>query len=864
MENSYQPEYFEKSIYETWKKKGFFSAKVDKNKKKFSMVMPPPNVTGQLHIGHALNNTIQDIIIRHKRMQGYSALWVPGTDHAAIATEAKVVEKLAKQGKTKQEVGRDEFLKLGWDWYKKFGNRICSQLEALGVSPDWDRLSFTMDENLNRAVRHAFVHYYNKGWIYRGKRVVNWCPHCKSAISDMENIYEQRSTFLWYIKYPFEDGTGYVEIATTRPETLFADSAVAVNPKDERYKNLIGKNLCLPLTNRKIPLIADEYCEIGFGTGAVKITPAHDANDYEVGLRHDLPIFSCINDDGKLNEIAGEFAGLEREEARLLVEKKLSDLGFLIKKEKYLHNVGTCQRCNTVTEPKISIQWWVKMQELAKPAVDALKNNDIKFVPSRFEKQYLNWLINIKDWCISRQLWLGHRIPAYYCKSCGEMFVCEDEPHFCPKCHSSNFIQDEDVLDTWFSSALWPFSTLGYPNKTPELEYFYPTDVLVTAYDIISFWVSKMVYSGLEFMGKCPFKKVLINGIVRDKFGSKMSKSLGNGVDPLELIDKYGADSLRYSLVSGLSMGIDLKYDEEKTKQSKLFLNKLYNAGKYVLHAASIDNYDDFEQFLIANKNKLSISDKWIITKVNKLSKEINRNLEKYELGVAINKLTSFVWNTFCDWYIEISKVQLKDEQQAMVTKYVLLYVFDKTLKLLHPFVPFITEYIYQNLPIHSETIMLENYPICNEKLVFVKATKFFEEIILAIKTIRNYRAENKISESTKIKLFILPHKEESQIISILPQIEKLCMAKDIEVISCEQLNSVKFVFELFTLFVKNENLLDESKINEQIKTLTFEIERSQKMLTNEGFLKKAPQALVDKEREKLEKNKELLNKLKK
>jgi len=677
----------------------------------------------------------------------------------------------------------------------------------------------------------------------------------------MENIYVQKPTFLWHIKYPFEDGSGFVVIATTRPETLFADTAVAVNPNDERYKGHIGKNLCLPLTDRKIPLIADEYCEIGFGTGAVKITPAHDANDYEVGLRHDLPVLSCIDDDGKLNELAGEFAGLERESARELIEAKLSQLGYLIKKEKYVHNVGTCQRCNSITEPKISTQWWVKMQELAKPAVDALNNNDLKFVPTRFEKQYLNWLVNIKDWCISRQLWLGHRIPAYYCQDCGEMFVCENEPEFCPNCSSKNFVQDEDVLDTWFSSALWPFSTLGYPDKTPELDYFYPTDVLVTAYDIISFWVSKMVYSGLEFMGKCPFEKVVINGLVRDKLGRKMSKSLGNGVDPLVMIEKYGADSLRYSLVAGLSMGMDLKYDEEKAKQAKLFLNKLYNAGKYVLHVAANESLDP-EQFILENKSRLTICDKWIINSINKLSREICKNLEKFELGVAINKLTTFVWNVFCDWYIEISKVQMKEENQALLTKYVLLYVFEKSLKLLHPFIPFITEYIYLNLPHHAKTIMLESYPTYNEKLNFSKDAKMFEEVITAIKVVRNYRAENKIGESTKIKMYLLLNEKYKNIASILPQIEKLCIGKDIEVISNEKTCNAKFVFELFTIFIEYESVQDEGKIKEQIESLNFEIERSKKMLANEGFLKKAPKELIDKEKEKLEKNLELLKKI--
>lgn len=867
MENTYKPESFEKEIYAFWKQNKFFSAKVNNQKKKFSMVMPPPNVTGQLHLGHALNNTIQDIIIRHKRMQGFEALWIPGTDHAAIATEARVVQKIKEEGKTKENIGREEFISLGWDWYRKYGNRICEQLEELGVSPDWDRLAFTMDDNLSKAVTHAFVHYYNKGYIYRGKRVTNWCPGCHSAISDMENEYIIQNTSIWHIKYPFEDKSGYITVATTRPETMFGDTAVAVNPNDERYKNLIGKNLILPFVNKVIPLIADDYCEIGFGSGAVKITPAHDPNDYEVGLRHNLEVVNCIDDTGHLMENTGEFAGLTREEGRVRVVKRLEELGLIAKIEKYKHSVGTCQRCKTITEPRITTQWWVKMEELARPAVEALKNGDVKFVPKRFEKQYLNWLVNIKDWCISRQLWLGHRIPAYYIDE--EIVIVTENPKedVYEKYAGHAIKQDEDVLDTWFSSALWPFSTLGYPDKTADLEYFYPTDTLVTAYDIISFWVSKMVYSGLEFVGKVPFYDVVINGIVRDKIGRKMSKSLGNGIDPIEIIEKYGADSLRYSLIIGMGMGIDTRFDEEKPKQAKIFMNKLFNASKFVMMNTADLKYENLSEIILSDKDKLTYAQKWILSELNKLTKEVNRNLDKYEQGIALLKLTNFFWGKFCDWYIEISKNELAT-QNADTAKVVLLYVFSQTLKLMHPFIPFITEHLYQNLSVHSKTIMLEEYPSYNEKLHFKDGKTFFG-VMEVVKNIRNVRAEMKVPDNKKTNMFLQIFSSAKLYKENMTNIQKLAFGK--EIATFEDFDNsdkyVKIICESVTVYIEKSQLTDsteqQKRYMEELSKLETEIARSEKMLANVGFISKAPAKVIAEEKEKLQKNKLLYEKLK-
>ncbi len=663
MDKTYQPSNFESKIYQKWLEKKYFSARPDKNKKKFSISMPPPNVTGKAHVGHALNNTIQDIIIRYKRMQGFEALWTPGTDHAAIATEAKVVAALEKEGLKKEEIGRDEFIKRGWDWYKTYGDIICNQFKTLGISCDWDRKAFTMDENLNRAVKHSFVEYYKNGYIYKGKRVINYCPKCKSSISDIENEYKEQTTKLWHIRYPFEDGNGGIVVATTRPETLFGDTAVAVNPRDKRYKDVIGKNVILPIVNKPIPIVADEYCEMGFGTGAVKITPAHDPNDYDLGLRHNLPMVTVIDDDGKLNENAGKFAGLDRIEARKPIEEELKKLGVLVKTETYKNKVGCCCRCGTMTEPKVSEQWWVKMSELAKPAIEAVKTGELRFVPKRYEKQYLNWLCNIQDWCISRQLWLGHRIPVYTCENCGYVDAYEEEPKVCPKCGKHKFSQDPDVLDTWFSSALWPFSTLGWPNETEDYKYFYPTNVLVTAYDIITFWVVRMVFSGLHFTKQVPFKDVVINGMVRDAQGRKMSKNLGNGIDPMEVIAEYGADSLRLSLVNGTSLGMDISYSTDKAKDCKVFINKLYNASKFV-----ISNTEGLKSKPLSSF-KLEEKDKWILSKLQNLIKSTTKNFDKYAFGVTSVNLIDFTASAIgilkcqkliCMEMIKIRKKKLK------------------------------------------------------------------------------------------------------------------------------------------------------------------------------------------------------------
>ncbi|MEG1499946.1 MAG: valine--tRNA ligase, partial [Clostridia bacterium] len=785
--------------------------------------------------------------------------------HAAIATECKVVEDLAKQGLTKEIVGRDAFVKNGWEWYDKFGGRICNQLKHLGISCDWDRLSFTMDENLNRAVRHVFVSYYNKGYIYKGKRIVNWCPHCKSAISDAENEYVDQSTNIWHIRYPFADGSGEIVVATTRPETMFGDTAVAVNPKDKRYANIIGKNLILPLTKRQIPVVADEYCEMDFGTGAVKITPAHDPNDYELGLRHKLEIISCIDDSGVLTDVAGEFCGQDRFVARKNIIKKLEEDGYLVKTEKYKNKVGTCQRCHTITEPKISLQWFVKMEELAKPAIDVCKTGELKFFPKRFEKQYINWLAGIKDWCISRQIWLGHRIPAYTCNDCRRLVVSEDAPSVCPDCGGTHFTQESDVLDTWFSSALWPFSTLGFPDKSEDLNFYYPTSTLVTGYDIISFWVSKMVFSGIEFMGKCPFEHVVINGLVRDSIGRKMSKSLNNGIDPLELISKYGADSLRMSLISGMSMGADVKYSEDRAVQSKIFINKLWNASKFV-----ISNCDNFE-FVAFEKLQLSYSDKWILKEFNTLTKDVNKLMDKYDQGIVIGKIVDFVWGKYCDWYIELAKTNVYSESANTKNNAmnILVFILDGILKLIHPFIPFVTEEIYQNLPIHEKTIMLCQFPEFDEKLNFKEAAGF-EKIITLIKAIRNNRAEMNVPDNKRTAIYIKILNNKEMIILNLKQIEKLAFGSDVIEINdsseiCDK--TVNITTEIADVFLPMSELVDSSKEIERLKkelfTIESEIERSKKMLANAGFVLKAPKSLIENETLKLEKNEQLKIQLK-
>lgn len=860
MDKTYEPQNFEKRIYQNWLDKKYFASKPNKNKKKFSIVMPPPNVTGKAHVGHALNNTIQDILIRYKRMKGFEACWIPGTDHAAIATEAKVVDMLKKEGLSKDNISREEFLKRGWEWYKKYGNIICDQLKEIGISCDWDRLAFTMDENLNRAVKQVFVDYYNQGYIYKGKRVVNYCPNCRSSISDIENVYKEQMTKLWHIKYPLEDGSGFITVATTRPETMFGDTAVAVNPKDKRYQKLVGKNVILPIVNRPIPIIADEYCEMEFGTGAVKITPAHDVNDYEIGLRHKLPIIPVIDDTGKLNSYAGKFEGLDRIKARDEIEKELEKLGVLVKVEKYKNKVGCCERCGEMTEPKISEQWFVKMKDLAKPAIEAVKNGSLRFVPKRYEKQYLNWLNNIQDWCISRQLWLGHRIPIYTCKNCGHVEASVEDVKICKNCGSNLIEQDNDVLDTWFSSALWPFSTLGYPEKTKDFLYYYPTDVLVTAYDIITFWVVRMVFSGLHFTGKLPFKDVVINGMVRDSQGRKMSKNLGNGIDPMDVIKEYGADSLRLSLVNGMSLGMDISYSVDKAKDSKVFINKLYNAGKFVIANTENMKIRPLSEF------KLDSKDKWILNKLENLIKSTCKNIERYSIGVASSNLIDFTVADFCDWYIEASKLDLYGENQEVKekTQNILLFVYTSLLKMFHPFIPFVTEELYQNLKGHEETIMRSSFPEFDKKLAKQNS---FGQIIEVIKAIRTTRAEYQIPDNKKITINILPNEKATFVRENKAIIAKLAGGSEVKIIKKEpEEKSAKILTKLCTVFLPMGDLVDveqeKEKIEKNIASLKFEIERSEKMLSNPNFVSKAPQKLVENEKEKLAKNKEFLEKL--
>ena len=863
MEKTYQPQKFESKIYQTWLEKKYFAARPDKNKKKFSVCMPPPNVTGKAHVGHALNNTIQDIVVRYKRMNGFETLWTPGTDHAAIATEAKVVNALEAEGLSKAAIGREKFIERGWQWYKLYGDTICDQLKMIGISCDWDKKAFTMDENLNKAVKHSFVEYYKNGYIYKGKRVINYCPHCKSSISDIENEYKEQTTKLWHIRYPYEDGSGAIVVATTRPETMFGDTAVAVNPNDKRYKSIIGKNVILPIVNKPIPVIADDYCEMDFGTGAVKITPAHDPNDYDMGLRHNLPIVTVIDDEGKLNENACQFAGMDRIEARKPIEEELKKLGVLVKTETYKNKVGCCCRCGTMTEPRVSEQWWVKMKELAEPAIEAVRTGKLKFIPKRYEKMYLNWLCNIQDWCISRQLWLGHRIPVFTCPECGHVDAYEEENPVCPKCGCNHMEQEADVLDTWFSSALWPFSTLGWPNTENNdlYDYFYPTDVLITAYDIITFWGVRMVFSGLFFTKQLPFKEVVINGIVRDIQGRKMSKNLGNGIDPIDVINEHGADSLRLSLVNGTQMGQDIGYSVEKAKDSKIFINKLYNASKFVILNTENINIKPLSSF------KLDEKDKWVLSKLQALVKSTAKNIDKYALGVASANLIDFTVGVFCDWYIEVSKIDLYGDnaENKEKTQNILLYVLNTLLKLFHPYIPFVTEESYQNLPGHGETIMLEAYPQVDDKLTF-KDLKF-ENIINVVKAIRATRSEYNIPDNKKISINILLNEEEKLFASSLEVIAKLAGGSQVQLVKAEPAEkSAKIVTSLCNIYLPMGDLVDEAqeteRIEKKIEELKFEIARSEKMLSNAGFVAKAPAALVEAEKEKLAKNKEFLAQL--
>lgn len=864
LDKSFSPKDFESGIYAEWEAKGYFTPERDPDKKPFTIVIPPPNITGQLHMGHALDQTIQDIIIRRKRMQGFSTLWLPGTDHASIATELKIVEKLSEEGMSKEELGREGFLKRAFEWKDTYGGKIVNQLRKLGSSCDWSREAFTMDERCNKAVREVFVNLYEKGLIYRGSRIINWCPSCRTALSDAEVEYEEKNSFLWHIRYPYSDGSGYLVIATTRPETLLGDTAVAVNPADEKYKDKVGKTLKLPLTDREIPVIADEYVEIGFGSGAVKITPAHDPNDFEVGLRHNLPVIRIMDDGGVINENGYAYKGLDRDEARKKIVADLEVLGLMDKIEPYSHNVGGCYRCGSVVEPIISKQWFVKMESLAKPAVDAVRKNDVRFIPDRFSKIYYNWMENIKDWCISRQLWWGHRIPAWYCGACGEVIVSKSNPTSCPKCGSHNLSQDEDVLDTWFSSALWPFSTLGFPEKTEDLEYFYPTNVLVTAYDIIFFWVARMIFSGLEHTGVAPFKEVLIHGLVRDAAGRKMSKSLGNGIDPLILIDKYGADALRFSLTSGVAPGSDIRFSEEKLEPARNFLNKIWNAARFVLMNAEGADIPEFGSF------RLSSADKWILFNLNSTVKEVNKNLEKYELGLANAKLYDFIWSDFCDWYIELTKPRLygKSETDKGRALSVLKYVLSSILRLLHPFTPFITEKIWSETGT-SDTIMLESYPEYDNKIArYGKDSRSFENIKDIIRAVRNVKAETGVAPSKKVSLYIVT-KDEKYIKKNEEYIKKLANVDVLYFIGGKNEIDKKVtsvVLDFAELFIPLGELLDMEKelqrLDKELKAINAEIERGEKMLNNAGFIAKAPAKLVDKEKEKLADNKEVAKKL--
>lgn len=862
LNKTYQPAEFEARIYKDWLDKGYFRAEIDHSKTPFTIVMPPPNITGHLHMGHALNNSLQDMLIRYKRMKGFCALWVPGTDHASIATEVKIVEKLASEGLSKESLGREKFLERAWEWKAQYGGRIVEQLKKLGCSCDWSREAFTMDNNLSEAVKHVFVSLYDKGYIYQGSRIINWCPDCKTALSDAEVEYSAHSGQLWHIKYPIENSQEFIVVATTRPETMLGDTAVAVNPDDKRYKALIGKYVILPLTNRRIPIVADGYVDKSFGSGAVKITPAHDPNDFEVGLRHNLETIRVLNDDGSVNELGGKYQGLDRYEARKQILADLKEMGLLLKTEQHKHNVGQCYRCDTVIEPIVSKQWFVKMEKLAKPALEALDNNSLRFTPKRFDKIYRHWLVNIKDWCISRQLWWGHRIPAFTCQDCGELTVTAEDLKKCPKCSSANILQDEDVLDTWFSSALWPFSTLGYPNKTEDLEYFYPTDVLVTAPDIIFFWVVRMVFSGLEHMGKVPFNEVIINGIVRDKIGRKMSKSLGNGIDPLDLIDRYGTDALRFSLLWGNSLGKDIKFSEDKVIADRTFINKLWNAARFVLSNAEKIPYTDIEDI------KLSTADKWILHKYNELVKNATRAMDRYNPNLALKYMYQFVYNDFCDWYIELAKVKLYggDEQEKKNTMSVLMFVLQGLLKVMHPIIPFVTEEIYQHIPNVSGTIMLEKYPEYSKTLYNITAYKNMESVISLIGKIRELRAEMKVSQTRRTAIYVLPKSKPRLVEETLPYIEKLGMGKSIEIIKSEPSQCANIIDDLGDIYIPILDMVDisqeKARLERELQEAQFELNRAQGKLNNQGFVAKAPQSLIEQEKAKVAKYSTLVESL--
>ena len=842
---AYEPKEVEDRIYDFWMKGKYFHAEVDPKKKPYTIVIPPPNITGQLHLGHAMDETLQDTLIRWRRMQGYSALWLPGTDHASIATEAKIVEAMRKEGITKEEIGREKFLERAWAWKDQYGGRIVEQLKKLGSSCDWDRLRFTMDEGCNKAVNHVFKKLYDKGLIYRGERIINWCPHCKTSISDAEVVFEEKEGSFWHLRYPLSDGSGYIELATTRPETMLGDTAVAVHPDDERYKALVGKTVILPLVNKEIPIIADSYVEQDFGTGVVKITPAHDPNDFEVGLRHNLPIINVMDDGGVINENGGKYAGMPALEARKQIVKDLDEAGFLIKIEPIKHNVGTCYRCGTVVEPRVSTQWFVKMEPLAKPAIDAVKDGDIRFIPERMDKVYYNWMENIKDWCISRQLWWGHQIPAWYCE-CGETIVSETVPTVCPKCGGTHLTRDPDTLDTWFSSALWPFSTLGWPDNTEELKYFYPTNTLVTGYDIIFFWVARMIFSGLEHMGEVPFNTVFFHGLIRDAQGRKMSKSLGNGVDPLDVIGVYGADALRFTLVTGNSPGNDLRFSEEKVSASRNFANKIWNAARFILMNIEGKDVD------CALPKKLYTSDKWILNRFNNVTAAVTENLEKFELGMAVSKLYDFIWDDFCDWYIELAKIRMNgaDEESADSARRVLVWTMSNTLKLLHPFMPYITEEIWQTLPHDGEALIVAKWPEYDEALSFPQEAKNLENVMALIRAIRTRRNEMNVPPSKKAHIYIdtahpAPYEEASEFIARLAYGSKVEIGTGFDV-----QGAVTAVTDDAKALLPMDDLVDKAaetaRLNKELANAQKQLDTVKAKLANEKFTSKAPQNVID------------------
>ena len=849
LDKQYSPQNVEDRTYKFWCDHKYFHAEVNPDKKPYTIVIPPPNITGQLHMGHALDETLQDILIRWRRMEGYETLWLPGTDHASIATEAKIVEAMRKEGITKEEIGREKFLERAWAWKAQYGGRIVEQLKKLGSSCDWDRERFTLDEGCSKAVREVFCKLYDKGLIYRGERIINWCPHCLTSISDAEVEYEDQAGHFWHLRYPFKDGSDYLELATTRPETLLGDTAVAVNPNDERYKDMVGKTLILPIVHREILVIADDYVDIEFGTGVVKITPAHDPNDFEVGLRHNLEVINVLTPDAKIVDDYPKYAGMDRYEARKAIVEDLQAEGALVEIEDYSHNVGTCYRCGTTVEPRVSKQWFVKMEPLAKPAVEVVRNGEVKFVPERFDKTYFHWMKNIKDWCISRQLWWGHRIPAYYCDDCGEVMVSAQEVHACSKCGGNHVHQDPDTLDTWFSSALWPFSTLGYPDDTKELEYFYPTDTLVTGYDIIFFWVARMIFSGVEHMGQVPFHTVLIHGLVRDAQGRKMSKSLGNGIDPLLVIDQYGADALRFTLATGNAPGNDMRFSDEKVKASRNFANKLWNAARFVLMYLGNDySYPGLPK-------DLAIEDKWILSKVNTLAKEVTDNLERFELGIAVAKLYDFIWDVFCDWYIEIAKIRLQSGEGADTAKAVLVYVLTDILKLLHPFMPFITEEIYQAIPHDTESIMISKWPEYDPTLSFADEEAQMEKIMDAIRAVRNRRAEMNIPPSKKSKVYV--ETVFADVFAVGSEfIKRLAYASDVEIADAfgDLGNTVTIVTNDAKIYIPLGDLVDfeaeAKRLQKELAAAEEKLAFINKKLDNPGFVNKAPEKVVQQNRD--------------